>query len=68
MKAAKFCFDVYFAFFRSEILYAKYVGLSDKLKEVNKSQFFSTKWSQKMDLEPNKQKKMRIKTTENVYT
>jgi hypothetical protein len=40
MKAAKFCFDVYFAFFRCEILYAKHVDLLDKLKEVKKSQFF----------------------------
>jgi hypothetical protein len=42
MKAAKFCFDVYFAYFRYEILYAKYVDLLDKLKEVKNSQFFST--------------------------
>jgi hypothetical protein len=44
VKAAKFCFDIYFAFFRYEILYAKYVDLSDKLNKVKKSQFFSTVW------------------------
>jgi hypothetical protein len=36
MKAAKFCFDVYFAHFSVyEILYAKYVDLLDKLKEFD---------------------------------
>jgi hypothetical protein len=35
-------FAIYFAYFRHAILYAKYVDLLDKLKEVKKTQFFST--------------------------
>jgi hypothetical protein len=35
-------FAVFSLIFRYEILYAKYVELLDKLKEVKKSQFFST--------------------------
>jgi hypothetical protein len=45
MKAASFFFAALTfisLIFRYEILYAKYVDLLDKLKEVKKSQFFST--------------------------
>jgi hypothetical protein len=42
MKPANFALTFILLIFRYKILYAKYVDLLDKLKEVEKSQFFST--------------------------